>query len=91
MAKVTLQLTGDDKENIKSVTATDSAGTGFRWGGENGHSFGDAATLATGACGVSFDTFDGFENDGTVDITGSTGVLTIENNSDDYDISYVQT
>jgi hypothetical protein len=85
MATITLRTTGDNKENIEYVLIN-GAGGSFRWGGPNGHAFSEKANLPNGEYTVTY-SVPGFENSDPINVTRS-GTLTIEENENDYSISF---
>lgn len=87
MPRITLATTGTNKENILTVTLEGIGHDGgVRWGGINGLAFNKTANVPDGKYKVTF-TVPGFENDENIEIRAS-GTLTVEDNEDDYDISF---
>ena len=87
MPIVTLVTTGTNKENIQTVILQGVGhGGGARWGGVNGLKFNETANVPAGNYKATF-TVPGFKNDEDVGIPAS-GTLTVEDNDNDYDISF---
>lgn len=87
MPTVTLATTGTNKENILTVTLQGIGhGGGARWGGVNGFHFNETADVPVGKYKATF-TVPGYENDENIEIRAS-GTLTVEDNDDNYDISF---